>query len=126
VDRLLPWGFTLAGKLTAARGMPRRITSCAAGWDQCISVKGETTSFRQLDLGASKEFRIARHSFTVRADVLNVFNWTNYGGFDDWGGGPVAPGAPANSVGGDNLNLGTPNSTRGDTRTFRVALAYRF
>jgi len=62
----------------------------------------------------------------LRADVLNLFNTTNYGGFDDWGGGPVGAGNPKNEVGGDNLNLGKPNSTRGDTRTLRVALNYKF
>jgi hypothetical protein len=126
VDRLLPWGFTLAGKATWASGMPRRITSCAAGFDKCISVEGDAPSYRQVDLSASKEFRFFQHGFTVRADVLNVFNWTNYGGFDDWGGGPVAQGSPANAVGGDNLNLGKPNSIRGETRTFRLMLSYRF
>ncbi|MBC8021504.1 MAG: TonB-dependent receptor [Burkholderiales bacterium] len=126
VDRLLPWGFTLAGKATWASGMPRRITSCAAGFDKCISVEGDAPSYRAIDLSASKEFRFYQHGFTVRADVLNVFNWTNYGGFDDWGGGPVAQGSPANAVGGDNLNLGKPNSIRGETRTFRLMLSYRF
>jgi len=126
VDRLLPWGFTLAGKATWASGMPRRITNCSAGFDQCVSTKGDAPSFRQVDLAATKEIRIVRGTFTVRVDVLNVFNTTNYGGFDDWGGGPVPAGAPANAVGGDNLNLGKPNSIRGDTRTFRLMLGYRF
>jgi hypothetical protein len=38
----------------------------------------------------------------------------------------VATGAPANAVGGDNLNLGKPNSIRGDVRTLRLALSYKF
>ena len=62
----------------------------------------------------------------TRHDELNVFNTTNYGGFDDWGGGPVAAGNPTNAVGGDNLNLGKPNSIRGDNRTVRIALNYKF
>jgi hypothetical protein len=38
----------------------------------------------------------------------------------------VGQGGTANSIGGDNLNLGKPNSIRGDPRTFRVSLSYRF
>ena len=122
-DKLLPWGLTVSGKLTWASGMPRRIISCAAGWDKCIAVEGDATSFRQLDAGISKAIKFGAASFTLRADVLNLFNTVNYGGFDDWGGGP---GNPQNAVGGDNPNLGTPNSIRGDTRTLRLALSASF
>jgi len=55
--------------------------------------------------------------------VLNLFNTTNYGGFDDWVGGPNNP---QNAIGGDNANLDKPNSVRGDPRTFRLVLGYRF
>lgn len=125
-DGLLPWGLTLSAKATWASGMPRRITSCAAGWNQCISVEGDAPSFRQIDVGIAKEFGIGANKLSLRADVLNLFNTINYGGFDDWGGGPVAPGNPSNSVGGDNLNLGKPNSIRGDTRTLRLMVGYKF
>ena len=37
VDTLLPWDLTLAGKATLAKGRPRKITDCAAGWDQFAS-----------------------------------------------------------------------------------------
>jgi hypothetical protein len=60
----------------------------------------------------------------LRADVLNVFNTKNYGGADDWIGGPVNP--PQNAYGGDNPNLGKPNSMRGPMRTIRLALGYKF
>ena len=122
-DTLLPWGLTLAGKMTWDSGLPRRITSCAAGWDKCISVKGDAPSFQQVDMSLSKAFTVFGQTVSLRADVLNLFGKTNYGGFDDWGGGP---GNPQNSVGGDNANLGKPNSIRGDTRTYRLALGYKF
>lgn len=125
-DQLLPLGLQLSYKATWASGQPRRITSCAAGWSSCISVEGDAPSFRQVDVGIAREFQLMGRSFGLRADVLNVFNTTNYGGFDDWGGGPVAPGNPKNEVGGDNLNLGKPNSIRGDNRTVRIALNYKF
>jgi hypothetical protein len=79
-----------------------------------------------VDFSISKATNLFGGALTVRADVLNLFNTSNYGGFDDFGGGPPAPDAPANALGGDNLNLGKPNSIRGDTRTFRLMLGYKF
>ena len=122
----LPTGMTLSAKLTLASGMPRKVTSCAAGFDKCLFVKGDATRFQQMDLGVSQAIKFGSQSISLRADILNVFNSTNYGGFDDWGGGPVAPGAPANKFGGDNLDVGKPNDIRGNTRTLRVAINYSF
>jgi outer membrane receptor protein involved in Fe transport len=125
-DNLLPWGLTLSAKATWASGQPRRITDCHTGFTECVTVEGDSPSFRQVDFSISKATRLFGGALTVRADVLNLFNTTNYGGFDDFGGGPPAPDAPANALGGDNLNLGKPNSIRGDTRTFRLMLGYKF
>jgi hypothetical protein len=122
-DGLLPWGLQLSGKLTYASGKPRRITSCAAGWSNCVYVEGDAPAFTQVDASLSKALRLADTQFTLRADVFNLLGKTNYGGFDDWGGGP---GNPQNSVGGDNANLGKPNSLRGDTRTLRLAMHLKF
>jgi hypothetical protein len=75
----------------------------------------------------SKQLAFGAHRFSLRADVLNLFNVTNYDGFDDFvGAPPAAAGAPTNRLGGDNLNLDKPNSIRGDPRTFRLAVIYRF
>ena len=122
----MPWGITLAAKATWASGQPRRIVSCADGFNNCVTVEGDAPSFRQVDVGLSKELAFGIHKVSLRLDALNIFDTVNYGGFDDWGGGPVPAGQPRNAVGGDNLNLGTPNSIRGDPRTFRVSLTYRF
>lgn len=125
-DSLLPWGFTVAAKFTYDTGLPRRIINCSAGFNSCVATRGEAPDFKQFDLNLSKRFDIFGQALTLRADVLNVFDTTNYGGFDDWGGGPVPAAQPANWLGGDNLNVGKPNSIRGDTRTYRLALSYRF
>ena len=124
-DTLLPWGLTVAGKFTYDTGMPRRIVNCSGGFTSCVATRGEAPDFKQFDLNLSKTFDIFGQALTLRADVLNVFNTSNYGGFDDWGGGP-APAGQGNWLGGDNLNVGKPNSIRGDTRTYRLALSYRF
>jgi outer membrane receptor protein involved in Fe transport len=133
-DGLLPWGLTLAGKVTLASGYPRRLTACPGGdpdpattrTGTCDTLEGYSPSFRQVDVSVSKQLAFGEHKFSLRADVLNLFNVTNYDGFDDGVGGPPAAGAPANRLGGSNLNLDKPNSTRGDPRTVRLAVIYRF
>jgi outer membrane receptor protein involved in Fe transport len=133
-DGLLPWGLTLAGKVTWASGFPRRLVSCPGGFPDpgvgrvgtCDTVEGDSPSFRQVDLSVSKTLAFGAHKFSLRADVLNLFNVTNYDGFNDFVGAPPAAGNPANRLGGDNLDLDTPNSIRGDPRTFRLAVIYRF
>lgn len=126
VDRLLPWDMSLSGKATWASGAPRRVTSCAAGWDKCISVEGDGAVFRQVDLGLAKAMQFGPHRVSLRLDVINLFNTTNYDGLDDWGGGPVAAGQKANKYGGDNLNVGTPNSVRDPARTVKLTASYSF
>ena len=122
----LPSGMALSAKATFASGLPHRVTSCAAGFDKCKFVEGDGKVFRQVDVGVSQALKFGSQSVSLRADILNLFNTANYDGADDWGGGPVAPGQPANQFGGDNLNTGKPNSIRGDTRTLRLAINYSF
>jgi outer membrane receptor protein involved in Fe transport len=122
-DTLLPWGLTVGGKLSWDSGVPRRVTNCGAGWDRCVYALADAPDFKQFDVSVSKGFTFGAHTLSLRLDVLNVFDSTNYGGFDDWGGGP---GNPQNVYGGDNPNVGKPNSIRGDTRTYRLALGYKF
>jgi hypothetical protein len=133
-DGLLPWGLTLSGKVTLASGLPRRLTVCPGGFPDpatgrvgtCNTVEGYSPSFRQVDLSVSKQLAFGAHKFSLRADVLNLFNVTNYDGFDDFVGAPPAAGNPTNRLGGDNVNLDKPNSIRGDPRTLRLAVIYRF
>jgi len=122
-DGWLPYGILLSGKVTVGSGLARRITSCAAGWDKCVSVEGDGKAFRQIDLGVGKEFRVGSlGKVSFRMDILNLFNTVNYTGFDDWGGGP---GNPQNGVGGDNSNLGVPN-TASMMRTIKLSARYQF
>ena len=123
-DKLLPWDIGIAGKFTYGSGMPRRITSCAAGWDKCLFVKGDSNALRQFDLGLTKDFKFGFGKFQIKADVLNLFNVTNWGYYNDWGGGPSNP--PQNSVGGDNADLGAKTGIRGPMRTFKLSASYSF
>ena len=122
-DGWLPWGLMLSGKVTVGSGLPYRMTNCSTGFTQCVSAKGDGDAFHQVDVGLSKEvgFRFGRVS--LRADVLNLFNSINYGGYDGWVGGP---GNPQNRLGGDNSNLGKPNSMGGQMRTLKFSARYAF
>jgi hypothetical protein len=122
-DGLLPWGIQFSAKATWASGQPRRIVDCSDGWSSCVAVEGKSREFSQIDIGVAKELSFDIGKFSLRSDVLNLFNTKNYGGFDDWGGGP---GNPQNYLGGDNPNLGKPNAMRGPMRTIRLALGYKF
>ncbi len=125
-DNLLPWGLSLSGKFTYGSGLPRRITSCAAGWDQCVSVKGDSDNFQTLDMGIAKSLKIGSGDVQIRLDVLNLLNTANWGYYNDWGGGPVSGTGAKNYLGGDNLDLGKRTGVRGDMRTLKLTLGYNF
>ncbi len=71
----------------------------------------------------SKEMRLAGHKLTFRMDVLNLFNKTNYGKYETWGGGP---GNPQNAWGGDNPNAGKPLGLSGPMRTVKFGMKLDF
>ncbi|WP_246191508.1 TonB-dependent receptor [Pseudoxanthomonas gei] len=112
-----PWGITVSGKLTLATQAPRYITNCfdAPDFNNCSFDQYEpdgTLGFKQFDLAVMKQWAASSNvKLRVRADVLNVFDWVNYAGYDDWRGGP----------GDANLNFGTPNSQSLPTRTFKLS-----
>lgn len=125
-DKLIPWGVMLSGKLTYGSGRIRQLTDCTGGFvgpNGCYYRAGEKDDFKQVDLGLAKDVKLPFGRITVRLDVLNVFNSVNYGGYDDWIGGP---GNPPNAYGGDNANFGTPNSRGGPMRTYKLGLSYKW
>lgn len=120
-DKLIPWGVLVSGKLTYGSGRIRQVTDCSAGFNNCVYRVGDKDNLTQFDLGLAKSFTFPLGKFTVRLDVLNLFNTVTYGGYDDWVGGP---GNPQNALGGDNSNFGTPNSRGAPMRTYKLGLAY--
>jgi hypothetical protein len=123
-DRVLPWGIMLSSKVTLGSGLPYRITDCSDGWDKCVSQKGDGGFFRQVDLALSKDVSVGFGRVSLRMDVLNLFNTTNYGYYDDWAGGPTT--SPQNRLGGDNKNLGVPGGVSGVMRTVKFTARYAF
>ncbi|HSD17144.1 MAG TPA: TonB-dependent receptor [Thermomonas sp.] len=111
-----PWDITLSAKLTYATGIPRYVQDCnEVSWSLChFTYYVPDEDFKQFDLAANKEFALGnRFRFRLRADLLNVFNWSNYSGYDDWMGGANEP---------MNPNFGKPNSISLPTRTFKLSL----
>jgi hypothetical protein len=112
-----PWGVTLSGKLTLATQSPRYGTNCydSPDWNNCkfdwFEPEG-TLGYKQFDLAVNKEWDTGTDiKLRVRADVLNVFNWVNYDGYNDWFGAP----------GVADPNFGVPNSQALPTRTFKLS-----
>lgn len=121
-DRV-PLGLMFSAKAVWGSGFPYQVTSCAAGWNLCVYEEGDGESYSQVDIALSKSFEVGRISMTFRADVLNVFDTVNYSGYDGWGGGP---GNPQNQYGGDNPNVGIPNSIFGPMRTIKLSFSSSF
>ena len=136
-DNLLPFGFVVSSKFTYGSGLPRRVVGCPFVGDNPCSISNGTgavallgdspSAFKQLDITVSKRFAVGPGGLTIRADVLDVFNWTN-DSYDTnpFGGVGVPAGKPANSLGLDNLDLNKPNGIRGPTRTVKIAANYSF
>ena len=112
-----PWGMTFSGKLTLASATPRYYQNCnGTAWAYChFDAYTPDDDFKQFDVALSKEWDTGTSlKYRVRADVLNVFNWANYSGYDDWRGGANEP---------QNPNFGVPNSISLPTRTFKLSFA---
>jgi len=127
-DRILPWGLLISGKMTLGSGLPYRINDCTKGGDTtggrlgCVSQKGDTPTFRQFDLTIAKDVPLGIGQLTFRVDVINLFNTTNYKGWDESAGGP----GTANYLGGDNAHLGVPNDIASPMRTLKLSMRYAF
>jgi outer membrane receptor protein involved in Fe transport len=111
-----PWNITFSAKMTLATAQPRYVQDCnEASWSLChFTFYVPKDHFKQLDLAVNKEFAIGSlFRFRLRADLLNVFNWSNYAGYDDWMGGAGEP---------MNANFGKPNSIALPTRTLKLSV----
>jgi outer membrane receptor protein involved in Fe transport len=109
-------GFTLSAKLTLAKHMPRYGTNCLAAWTDCKVdqyTPDGTYGEKRFDFAVEKVWGLGGDvKLRTRADLFNVFNWTNYTGYDDWWG---APGEP-------NPNFGKPNGASYKSRELKVTL----
>ena len=93
----LPHGFQLAGKLTLASQIRRwnDVWPADMGPDNPITLRSfegdRTLGFKQLDLALTRIWDTGSDlKLKIRADLLNVFNWDNWGGYGmNWQTGAV-------------------------------------
>ncbi|GAB3516418.1 TonB-dependent receptor [Pseudoxanthomonas daejeonensis] len=111
-----PWGLTFSGKGVWSDATPRYYQNCnVSAWAYChFDSYTPDDDFKQVDLAMQKVFDTGSNvMLRLRFDVLNVFDWTNYSGYEDWRGG-------AGEV--QNPLWGTPNAIALPTRTFKLSI----
>ena len=116
----VPWGFTLSAKLTLATPRYFDATNCndAPNFDNCFvdPFEPDTTFGQRLfDVAVAKNFNVwSDFNMSVRADVLNLFDYDNASGYEGWRGGPGEPQNPA---------FATANAYAQPTRTFKLSFS---
>lgn len=124
----LPWDIKFSSLVTLGTGEPYNLSRFVPGECDynCASLIGgrypkkysfilpNFWAYRSVDLSLSKDFPLPYgQMFTVRADVFNVFNFTNFNP------------ASINGTIGD-ANFGQPSETTGVPRSFQVSARYSF
>jgi outer membrane receptor protein involved in Fe transport len=117
-----PWDMTFSAKLTLASPFYYEALNCnyqgttVDAYCFFQPFKPDTTfGTRQLDIALQKNFDAwSDLVLSVRADVLNVFNYENPNRYETWRGGP---GQPPNDAFGDPTGYAQP------TRTFKLSFA---
>ena len=117
-----PWGMTFSGKLSLSSKIPRYYVNCfdVDRANNCfIDQYKPDNGFRQVDLAMQKEFDTgAGFRMWVRGDILNVFDWNNFEGYNDF---------PGNFGEAANPNFGEPTAQNAyPTRTFKLSLGFNF
>ncbi|HEY8329131.1 MAG TPA: TonB-dependent receptor [Rhodanobacter sp.] len=133
----IPWGITLAGKLTLATPTPVAAIGCCFMVPNSVGAQGEQSAaypvvgtpsggrfllggpvfgYRDIDLQATKSFELGHGMvLQIRFDALNVLNFKNYSDtIDNFAGASYQP--SYNRVG--NI-LGTP-------RTYKLTADFKF
>lgn len=91
----LPWGMSVSGKLTLASKIKRWDidgTAAYGGYERPHSWEPDgTLGFKQFDLSLTKTWDTGTDlKLKMRADLLNAFNWTNWGGYGiNWDTGVI-------------------------------------
>lgn len=121
----LPLDFKLSTLITLGSGLPFTVSDASKGFGPTEFVLRRNggraeglIQFQQVDLRLTKEFTIAKgHRASVFAECFNLFNATNFGGYD--GFIPPASDPP-------NTNFGKPSTLIGPPRSVQVGLSYNF
>jgi outer membrane receptor protein involved in Fe transport len=85
-------GLSLSGKLTLASHLRRWDVDGSSGYETIRSFQPDgTIGFKQFDLSLARTWDTGSDvKLKVRADVLNVFDWQNWGGYGiNWRSGEI-------------------------------------
>lgn len=138
-----PWGFVFGGKLTlstptpdvgmafygapatnqdrgAVNGAGGRSIAVVPGGNGRFLVGGKIFGYRDLDLQATKNFKVyGSLNAYVRIDLINAFNWNNYSGYlENWGANGVLSKTP--------VSYNPTGDITGYSRTLRISLGMHF
>jgi outer membrane receptor protein involved in Fe transport len=119
------WGTTVSGKLTVSSPLTKDALNChdTVSFDNCFFdpfTPTDRIGFKQFDIAAAKTWDLdGQVQLHLRADLLNVFNWTNWTDYDTWRGGPSPD---------SNANFGNVNGTGIilPTRTLKLSIGASF
>jgi hypothetical protein len=121
----LPLEFKLSTLISLGSGLPYTIADASRGFgpDEFVLRTNEGRAegliqFSQVDVRLAKDFTLTKgHRISAFAECFNLFNTTNFGGYD----GFIPPEAePANP------NFGKPTSLVGPPRSFQFGMGYNF
>lgn len=126
----LPWDILASSIVTLGSGRPLTIFNPGNGakpdWfaqfpERRAFLPGLNFAYRQIDLRFNKSFQVfGGHRVEAIVDAINVFNFTNYNGYDQ--------ALRVNNTGEAAFNprYGIPTSQALPTRTIQVGLRYSF
>ncbi len=121
----LPVDFKLSTLIQLGTGVPYNISDASAGFGPDFRFRrnagrdGDFLEFSQIDLRLTKDFFLgAGHRVSITAEVFNVLNAYNYGGYD----GFIRPLTDAEP----NPTFGAPSRLIGTTRAFQFGMSYGF
>ncbi|WBO20890.1 TonB-dependent receptor [Sphingomonas abietis] len=114
----LPLDFQISTLMVFGSGQPYQVidTRNGTGAGVVIANTGRTKDFRQVDVRLTKDIHLFGHDrtdFQLIAELFNVFNRANFGGYDGY--------SPTT-----NASFGTPNDLSGPPRTFQFGARFTF
>jgi outer membrane receptor protein involved in Fe transport len=126
----LPWETRLSTLITLGTGTPFTITDASAGWGpgqfkfrRNEGRADETFEFSQVDVRLSKSVTVyGKQRISAFAEVFNVFNTKNFGGYD----GFIPPPDDDPNTPDGNANFGKPSRLVGPTRSLQFGMSYNF
>ncbi|MEZ4363153.1 MAG: TonB-dependent receptor [Kofleriaceae bacterium] len=120
----LPYAFKASSLVQLGTGLPYNIADASAGFGENFRFRRNAgrddpfLQFSQVDLRLTRDFVLyGDQRATLSAEVFNVFNSYNYGGYEGFRPPSTEP---------PNPNFGKPTRLIAPTRSFQLGLAYGF